>query len=237
MIVVLVLVMLPRISSAADLSSYPNVEAPPDLEAAYGFIYDLFNRFEASKVNFKVSKPFELGALRDYLVEINFLMCEPEKITSLIDEMENFCESDTALRVTSVAILSSADVRQDGKIVTKVGMYAHFSHTPAADEVKRTFPNDALTSILTVAKFEPGVKNLRRQDDINIWLSKMIVIANKTSNWNFEFSGYVKNIDALKASTEGFSSNFSDVAFPTVNEVTYSKYPFIRFDGIASIVK
>ncbi|HAE37983.1 MAG TPA: hypothetical protein DCG57_04995 [Candidatus Riflebacteria bacterium] len=177
--------------------------------------------------------------MKRFPVEICFLMCEPERTPDLIEELESFFESDISLRVSSLAIFSSADVRQDGKIVVKVVMYASIFCSPAADEAKRFFPNDGLKEILKRAKFEPGVQFQQSKDEIDIWLTNMRIISEKNSKWTFQFAGYARDDEALRAATDQISaaSGISDFAFPTTSQTTYSKLPFLKFDGIASFVK
>jgi len=225
--------MVPALSGAADFSVYS------ELDMAASFLQSFFERFDAKQVSFNVSKPFKLGVLKRFPVEIGFLMCEPERTPELVEELESFFISDTSLRVSSLAIFSSADVRQDGKVIVKMIMSANIFCSPAADEVKRFFPNDELKEILKRAKFEPGVQFQQSQEEIDIWLKSLRVISEKKSKWVFQFDGYAKNYEALKATTNSISasSGISDFVFPTTSQTTYSKLPFLIFAGTASLIK
>ena len=233
MIVLLAFLLMPFLSGAADLSEYS------ELEVANSFFYSLFERFETKQISFNVSKPFELGALKRFPVEIGFLMCEAERTPDLIEELESFFESDTSVRVSSMAIFSSADVRQDGKIVVKVVMYADIFCSPAADEAKRFFPNDELKEIFKKTRFEPGVQSQQNIDEISIWLTSLRVISEKNSKWAFELAGYARDDETLRAATDEISasSGLFDFVFPTTSLTTYSKLPFLKFDGRASFIK
>jgi hypothetical protein len=232
-IVILAFILAPVLSGAADFSAYS------ELDVADSFLNSLFERFETKQVSFNVSKPFELGVLKRFPVEIGFLMCEPERTPDLIEELESFFESDTSLRVSSMAIFSSADFRQDGKIVVKVVMYASIFCSPAADEAKKFFPNAELKEILRRAKFEPGVKFQQSNDEIDIWLTNLRIISENNSKWAFEFAGYAKDDEALRTATDAIfsASGISDFVFPTTSQTTYSKLPFLKFDGLASFIK